>query len=237
MVTGQLPFSGPTALDTLHAIAFEETRPLTALRPNLPPSLQRVVTRCLRKRAQDRYPDARELAADLRTVQREIESGVSTKAPLAARLQEHWRSLRDRPAGELLLPAAGAIVVLAVVVALFTRQDVGPGLFFMGVAGLLLWRRHRNRRLRLARRFVRKASKMAEVRLVTLDGMRLTLVADRAQAKTYVRANALLDAINASMFFGEAFTLVVRDGATPEEERSLLSGSGILYVRDDGVGR
>jgi len=26
MVTGQLPFSGHTALDTLHAIAFEETR-------------------------------------------------------------------------------------------------------------------------------------------------------------------------------------------------------------------
>ena len=61
MVTGQLPFAGNTALDTLHAIAFEETRPMTALRPNLPPSLQRVVTRCLRKRPQDRYPEAKEL--------------------------------------------------------------------------------------------------------------------------------------------------------------------------------
>jgi hypothetical protein len=237
MVTGQLPFSGQTALDTLHAIAFEETRPLTALRPNLPPSLQRVVTRCLRKRAQDRYPDARELASDLKTVQREIESGVSTKAPLGARLQERWRSLRDRPAGELLLPAAGAVVGLAVVVALFTRADVGPGLVTMGVVGLLLWRRHRNRRLRMARKFVRKAARMPEVRLVTLDGMRLTLVADRAQAKTYVRANALLDSINASMFFGEDFTLVVRDGATAEEERGLLAGSGVLYVRDDTVAR
>ena len=235
MVTGQLPFSGMTALDTLHAIAFEETRPLTALRPNLPPSLQRVVTRCLRKRAQDRYPDARELASDLKTVQREIESGVSTKAPLGVRLQEQWRSLRDRPAGELLLPAAGVIAGLAVVVALFTRAEVGNGLVSMGVVALLLWRRHRNRRLRLARKFVRKASKIPEVRLVTLDGMRLTLVADRAQAKTYVRANALLDSINASMFFGEDFTLVIRDGASAEEERALLSGSGVLYVRDDTV--
>jgi hypothetical protein len=195
------------------------------------------VTRCLRKRAQDRYPDARELGSDLKTVQREIESGVSTKAPLAVRLREQWRSLRDRPAGELLLPAAGAAVGLAVVVALFTRADVGPGLVTMGVVGLLLWRRHRNRRLRLARKFVRKAARMPEVRLVTLDGMRLTLVADRAQAKTYVRANALLDSINASMFFGEDFTLVVRDGATLEEERGLLSGSGVLYVRDDTVAR
>ena len=37
MVTGQLPFSGASPLDTLHAIAFEETRPITAVRPNLPP--------------------------------------------------------------------------------------------------------------------------------------------------------------------------------------------------------
>ncbi len=42
MVTGQLPFSGSTPLDTLHAIAFEETRPVSQLRANLPPSLQRV---------------------------------------------------------------------------------------------------------------------------------------------------------------------------------------------------
>ena len=80
---------------------------MTALRPNLPPALQRVVTRCLRKRAQDRYPDARELAGDLKTVQREIESGISTKAPLGVRLQEQWRSLRDRPLGEWLLPGGG----------------------------------------------------------------------------------------------------------------------------------
>ena len=60
MVTGQLPFSGSTPLDTLHAIAFEETRPVTALRPNIPASLQRIVTRCLRKKATDRYPEGSE---------------------------------------------------------------------------------------------------------------------------------------------------------------------------------
>jgi hypothetical protein len=135
--------------------------------------------------------------------------------------------------GELLLPAAGAILGTALVVALFTRADVREGFFTMAIVGLLLWRRYRNRRNRLARKFVRKASRMPEVRLVTLDGMCLTLVADHAQAKTYVRANALLDSINASMFFGEPFTLVVRDGATAEEERALLTGSGVLYVRDD----
>src|SRR5512135_1999671 len=151
MVTGQLPFSGTTALDTLHAIAFEETRPVTALRPNLPASLQRVVTRCLRKRAQDRYPDAKELVADLKTVQHEVESGISSKAPLGLRLQEQWRSLRDRTLGEWLLPAAVVVVALAVLVSLFfvRHADIGPGLWFTGLVGLFLWRRFRNRRLRL----------------------------------------------------------------------------------------
>ena len=235
MVTGQLPFSGASALDTLHAIAFEETRPVTALRPNLPPSLQRVVTRCLRKRAPDRYPDARELVADLKAVQREVESGISSKAPLAIRLQEHWRSLQERTLGEWLLPAVVAVLVLAVLLSLFFRSGSGdnaPGLVFSVLGALLLWRRFRNRRIRLARRFVAKVKKIAEVRLVAIDGMRFTVVADAAQARTYVRANAALDAVNSSMFFGDPFTLVVRDAVTPEEEKALLAGPGILYVRE-----
>jgi serine/threonine protein kinase len=239
MVTGQLPFSGSNPLDTLHAIAFEETRPITAMRPNLPPSLQRVVTRCLRKRASDRYADAKELASDLKAVQREVESGISSKAPLALRLQERWRALQDRTLGEWLLPAVIAVVVLAVALSFFfarsgSASDDGsmPGLVFLVIGGLFVWRRIRNRRLRLARRFTLKVKKMAEVRLVALDGMRFTIVADNAQARTYVRANAALDAVNGSMFFGDPFTLVVRNDVDPEDERALLSASGILYVRE-----
>lgn len=239
MVTGQLPFSGATALDTLHAIAFEETRPVTALRANLPASLQRVVSRCLRKRAQDRYAEAKELAADLKAVQREIESGVSSRAPLAVRLQEQWRSLKDRSLGDWLLPALVLLLALAVVVSLFfvSGPDLGPGAFFTGLAGLFVWRRYRNRRLRLARWFVRRVAKLAEVRLVTIEGLRFTVVVDQAQARTYVRANAILDSLNASLFFGEPFTLVIRDQANPEEERALLSGPGVLYMRESPQGR
>ncbi len=234
MVTGQLPFSGTTALDTLHAIAFEETRPVSALRPNLPPSLQRVITRCLRKRAQDRYPDARELAGDLKTVQREIESGISSKAPLALKLQERWQSLRDRTLGEWLLPALVILVALAVLVSLFFVRgpNLGPGFVFTIVAGLFLWRRFRNRPMRLARGFVHKAARIPEIRLIVLDGTRFVALADRAQARTYVRANAALDSVNASMFFGDPFTLVIRDEFGPDEEKALLAGPGVLYVRE-----
>jgi hypothetical protein len=63
--------------------------------------------------------------------------------------------------------------------------------------------------------------------------MRLTVLADRAQARTQVRANALLDAINRSLFFGDPFTLVIRDAASADDERAVLSGSGLLYAREE----
>jgi predicted Ser/Thr protein kinase len=235
MVTGQLPFSGASALDTLHAIAFEETRPMTALRPNLPPSLQRVVTRCLRKRATDRYPDAKELVADLKTVQREVESGITSKASLGVRLQETWRTLRDRPLGDWLAPGIVVVLALAVLLMFVARpssEGLVPGILFPTIAALFIWRRIRNRHRRLARRFVVKVRKIAEVRLVAIEGLRFTVVADQAQAATYVRANAALDAVNSSMFFGDPFTLVVREGIAPDEEKALLAGPGILYVRE-----
>jgi hypothetical protein len=236
MVTGQQPFEGATALDTLHALAFEETRPVTALRPNIPPTLQRVVTRCLRKRAQDRYPDARELIAELKTVQREVESGVSTRVPLGVRLQEQWESLRHRTLGEWLVPGVVTLALLALVSALvFGSQAEGlPGtLIFFGIIGLFVWRRFRNRRIRLGRRVVAKLTKMEEVRAITLDGMRFTVLADRARARTYVRANAIVDSVNSKMFFGDPFSVVVRDDLPPEEEQALLTGPGVLHVRED----
>jgi predicted Ser/Thr protein kinase len=239
MVTGQLPFDGATPLDTLHALAFEETRPVTAIRPNLPPSLQRVVTRCLRKRALDRYPDAKELITDLKAVQREVESGVSTKVPLGVRLQEQWLALRQRTPGEWLLPAVVGVALLALVIGiLFGAQGDIPGVFvFFGIVGLFVWRRHRNRRIRLARRVVSKMTRMEEIRLIALDGMRFTVLADQAKARTYVRANAIVDAVNSKMFFGDSFSVVVRDDLPPAEEQALLTGPGILYVREGGAAR
>jgi hypothetical protein len=83
------------------------------------------------------------------------------------------------------------------------------------------------------RKFSAKVRKLPEVRIVALDGLRATVIADKALAKTYVRVNAAMDAINSSLFFGEPFSVVVRDGLTREETLALLGGPGILYVRAD----
>jgi hypothetical protein len=59
------------------------------------------------------------------------------------------------------------------------------------------------------------------------------VVADKALARTYVKLNALVDSMNARVFFGEHFQVVVRDDLTAEETRALLTGPGVLYVRDE----
>ncbi len=234
MVTRQLPFSGNTPLDTLHAIAFEETRPVTQMRPNLPPSLQRCVSRCLRKKAADRYASARDLSAELKTVQREIESGVSSPVPVWRRLQDELSHLRQLEPREWAQPTVVAAVVgVGLLVLFLTQDDAIPLLIIFGTAGLYIYRRARNRGARLLRRFTGVVKKLPEVKVVAVDERRISVLAERAVAKTYVRANAALDGINAKLFFGEPFTMVVRDDLPEDELRQRLTRPGILHVRED----
>ena len=112
MVTGELPFKGDSPLDTLHAIAFDEVRPVTVVRQNLPPEAHRIVTRCLRKRSEDRYQDAGFLAADLKHLKREIETGVQTAIPAGQKVQQMIGWLETSlPFG--IKGIVGAVIVIA----------------------------------------------------------------------------------------------------------------------------
>ncbi len=236
MVTGQPPFAGDSPIDTLHAIAYQETRPVTTIRASLPASLERVISRCLRKKPEERHASARELAQDLKKVEREIESGISTPMPLRERVRDALRSLKDRTPGEWALPLGGAVVAGGLLYLVFAEGKVtAPGVVFFVLGGLLVYRRLRNRGRRLMKRFASKVKKMPEVRLVAVDGPRATVVVDRALAKTYVRINALMDGVNRKMYTGDAYSVVIRDDLTRDEVLALLRGPGVAYVRPDVV--
>ncbi len=68
MAAGRRPFAGATATETMAAILRDDPPPLAASGKAVPAELERVIRRCLEKRASERYQSARDLAADLRAV-------------------------------------------------------------------------------------------------------------------------------------------------------------------------
>ena len=237
MITGELPFQGTSPIDTLHAIAFTETRPVTTVKANLPSSLHRVVARCLRKQTQDRYQSSTELVNDLKAVQKEIDSGITSHIPLQERLREGLQSLKDLTPGEWLWPTVGILAGLVMLYFLFQNLESWlPTFLGLAVVGLIIYRRVRTRRHRLMNQFAAKVKKMPEVRIIIFHEDQVTVLTDKALARTYVRINALMDRINRKKYFGDDYSVTVRDQVEPEEERRALATPGVLYVRKDVLG-
>jgi serine/threonine protein kinase len=81
MLTGTWPFRGKTAVDVRHAVLHDDPEPLSQARPDpVPPRLQQVLDRALRKDPRERYQKIAEFRDDLRSIVREL-SAVSGAAP------------------------------------------------------------------------------------------------------------------------------------------------------------
>ncbi len=232
MVTGALPFKGDTPLDTMHAIAFEEPKPVNSVRRNLPPKVHMIVARCLRKRREDRYPDARALAADLKHLKHELETGTSLNLPAGARL----RGLLERVNAALPFGRFGTYVVAAAVVAaaalLLTNLQLG-NLFTFVLIGLFGYRLVRNRKRRILAAVTKRIAAFPEVKAVVVRDDRVTVVVGKAPANIYIRITSLIDSVNRRLFFGKDVTGEIRDDVSDKELRALLRQPGVTYIRDD----
>lgn len=232
MVSGELPFKGDSPLDTMHAIAFEEVRPVTVIRKNLPPEIHRILLRCLRKRPEDRYPDAGALAVDLKRLKKEIESGVQRSMPASSVFQRwiDWMKF-SLPFG--FKGIAGAVVVLMLVALLiFTKTgfwDLGIFVLF----SLFVYRYIRNRKNRMLKKFTAKVSKFPEVMAISQQDDQVIVIVERAKANLYLRVNSLIEAVNKKLYFGAQIKAAVRDDLSTEEFQRILRKPGILYVRED----
>ena len=234
MAAGKLPFTGPSAFDTMHAIVYGETPALTTMRAGLPVSLQRVVERCLRKDPAERYQNLAETVTDLKKVKREIESGQVSSASFFERVRLPKRLL---PRG---LTSRGALVIgfwTIVLGSLFltvVSNNGGPagGMPFL-VLGLIVFGHVRGRRRRMMQRFVKKAAKLKEVQLVGLTGAELVVASVGTKASTYVKLNALLDAANGGLYSGQPFTMNVRTDLPKEELNALPARISVHFVREE----
>jgi serine/threonine protein kinase len=234
MVTGKLPFQRETPLDTLHAIGFEEVRPVTLVRQNLPSELNRIISRCLRKRPKDRYPDACPLAADLKNLKRDIESGIHRSIPLSDRIGQLFKSLKSSmPFGIIgISVATGSLILVGFL--MLTEKSKGP-IIGLALFGFIFYRYIRNRKNRMLKRFTKEISKFPEVRAIIVRGDQVTVAVDQAKAKLYIRVNSLVDSVNKKLYFGGNVEAAVRDDLSSDEFQRILREPRVIYVRDDVI--
>ena len=233
MATGETPFRRATPVETMHAIAFAETPVMTALRPNLPAGLQRVVTKCLQKRPAERYADARSLAEDLRVLRRETESGLARSTSLKERIGETLERLRHLKPVEYPWLAVGILAAGGIIYVLWANVGSLPRLIPFAFLALFMYRRIRNQPRKMAELFVQKVAKIPEVRFIVCKDATITVGVDRAVGQLYGRINTQLNRCNRRLFFGPPMSVTVREDLSTEETRQLLSGAGVQYVRDD----
>jgi len=114
MITGQLPFKGEYEQAVVYSILCEAPKPINSLRTGVPMELERIVNKAISKKSDERYQRMNELLADLKSLQKEIESGVWKEHPIKATLRKIKRSyLYGVVAGLLvLIIAVGLYLIL-----------------------------------------------------------------------------------------------------------------------------
>jgi len=115
MLTGKPAFRKATSAETMTAILNEDPPAVSQLAPNLPPGLQRIVSRCLAKNPAQRIQHASDLEFALEALS---ESGSSTShdvKPQSSTKKWAW-----------IAPTIAAVAVAAVVLVWLTRPSAVP---------------------------------------------------------------------------------------------------------------
>jgi serine/threonine protein kinase/Tol biopolymer transport system component len=109
-IAGHRAFAAASSVETLSAIIKTDPLPLRESSPSAPAELQRIVSKAMAKKPDERYQSAKDLAIDLRALLRELAA--------AATPQRHRAPGRR---GTTAILVAAAIMVLAAI-ALFVRS-------------------------------------------------------------------------------------------------------------------
>jgi serine/threonine-protein kinase len=111
MVTGKKAFEGKSQASLIAAIMDSEPSPVSRFQPTSPPSLDRLVKKCLAKNPDDRWQSAHDLHDELQWT-RETGIHAGAAAPLVASGTFRWRSALVMILAALLLVAVVAAVAL-----------------------------------------------------------------------------------------------------------------------------
>ncbi|WP_394835078.1 serine/threonine protein kinase [Pendulispora rubella] len=118
LLTGRRPFRGGSEAEVFAAVLEHDPAPMRSLRPEIPSALEAVVSRCLRKKPEERFPSVADLAVALTPLGTGqwtscAERAVSLLGQDTTSIDRGRRSSRRRLLilGALLLAGAGGAIV------------------------------------------------------------------------------------------------------------------------------
>ncbi len=120
---GRAAFDGDTASDVMAEILKADPRPPSEFAPDVPPEIERMITKALRKDRDARYQAVADLLQDLREFRKEAEFQAKLQSPAAGQLA--------KAASDRLTPARGTLVAS-------TQPSLLKSRYFWPLAMLLL---------------------------------------------------------------------------------------------------
>jgi TolB-like protein/tRNA A-37 threonylcarbamoyl transferase component Bud32 len=123
MITGLLPFKGEYEQALIYQIMNDAPEPITSLRTGVPMELERIATKCLEKKLDERYQTAADLVADLRRLQRTLGAGTGTARRSAATTGKPGRKVRW---WFWAAPAIAVAIIAAVMLREMPRRAAPP---------------------------------------------------------------------------------------------------------------
>jgi len=112
MLTGKRAFQKETSAETMSAILNEDPPAISQETPNLPPGLQRIVSRCLSKSPEQRIQHAADLAFALEALSDSSSAGMV--------------AVEEQTSAKRWMWIAGGVAVIAVAMAAFVWRKVSP---------------------------------------------------------------------------------------------------------------
>jgi hypothetical protein len=126
MLTGSRAFNGDSALSTLSAILRDDHKPMVEIAPDVPPQLELLITRCLRKNPDERWQSMKDVLAALGALKHESDSGQLYRSRVqAVQMASRPPAPKKKSSAPLVVGLLGLLLLIA-----------------GGVAGGLWWMKH-----------------------------------------------------------------------------------------------